>query len=228
MDDYITIIVSFIIGVLSTIFTIKFTLKENDRWSMNQCLEAIATEINYNKTKFILLKKGLETTSHKWMNCKTLSKELYKWNEEILVTEQGKLFIPFKFDAFNFYKSSIFPWLFGIVFDYRLSELYGASKEFSYNVAQSHKNIRQFNENQQFDLIESELKNLDTSFEKYIKAFTKFANCLCYDLEYIDLAKIEKVKFKDWHLLGSSHPAILFSNKRFYKNNIRGSMEENA
>ena len=217
MDDLTSIIVSFIVGVIITIFTITYTLKESDRWRVNQCIESIATEINFNKTKFILIKRDLEETKKQWIDSKTISKQFFNWNDEILITEQGKKFVPFKFDAFNYYKNSGIPWIVGIGLYYRLTELYGASKEFNYDVAESQNKIQQYYDNQKFDLIELEFKKLDEVFEKFVRAFTTFANCLCNDLEYVDFVKIVKANLKDWHLHGSSHPDILFSDTRYYK-----------
>jgi hypothetical protein len=77
MDDFLEIIVSFIVGVLITIFTITYTLKEGDRWRINQCIESVGTEININKTKYILFKKAFDEAKIQWKNEKTLDKKLF-------------------------------------------------------------------------------------------------------------------------------------------------------
>jgi hypothetical protein len=124
---------------------------------------------------------------------------------------------PFKFDAFNYYKSSGIPCLVGWGFDYRLTELYGAFKEYSYNVGQSQEKIRQYSDEKKDNQIEIELKNIENASEKFVNAFKKFTSCFCHELEHVKYVKFGKIKFWNWYLSRIANLEIVFSDRDYYQ-----------
>jgi len=217
MDDLIQIFISVLVGVAITIFTIKYTLMEGDRWRINQCIESVGTEINNNKSKFILFNEDFEKGKLQWNAEKIFDKKMFKWNLEISITEQGAEFGPFKFDAFNYYKNSGIPCLVGIGLDYRLTELYSAFKNYNYTISQSQKKINQLYTEKQFDQIDIELKKIEAVSNDFVQAFTKFANCFCTKLEYVKYVRFGKIKFWNWHLYRTADLNIVFSDRDYYK-----------
>ena len=217
MDDFLQIFISFIVGVVITIITINYTLREGDRWRINQCIKSVGTEINYNKSKFVLFNKDFEKAKSKWNTEKKIDNKLFKWNHEISLTECGAEFGPFKYDAFYYYKSSGIPCLVGIGLDYRLTELYSAFKKYSYTVGQFQKKIHQSDNEGKLDQIDIEFKKIENASNDFIFAFTKFANCFCTKLEYVKYVRFGKIKFWNWHLFRIADLGIVFSDRDYYK-----------
>jgi hypothetical protein len=214
--DWPDIFIGFLVGILSSILVVRYTLKESDRWRVNQCLELLSEEINWNKNKFRLLKETLYTAHTQWHENRTINSELFTWNDEILITEQGPVFRPFKLDAFNFYKNSDIPSFFGISLDYRLTQLYGAEIKFSYDLSQSYLIIKNASKTRDFNKLDLEFTHIAEIFEEYNRSFMRFSNTIARNPEEICLYGVKKAGIIEWHLTGKRGFMglnIIYSNK---------------
>ena len=146
-------------GIIVALFTIRFTLKENDRWRINKCIEYLGNEINWNRNKFVLYKENIESLKPVSLDKNVLS-GIYKWVDEISAVDKGPVYSVFKFDAFNYYQSSDIPTYVGIGFDYMLKEFYSASKRFCFNISFISNRIAEFYTSGNLDPISNEFDRI--------------------------------------------------------------------
>lgn len=211
MIDIISILIAFVSGVVITLFTLPYTINENIRRNVNQCVSNVGEEIRWNRNTVVVYKKHIQKIRNHWKVNREID-NFREWFFSIGVGNSGLFYTALKFDAFNYYKNSNVPSEVGIAFDYILTEFYGKCKEYCFNLDRIQNKIVEYNAICEYELVEKEWEKIDKEFEAFSKAFIKFSNTPSGDLKHIKYCGIKKMSWFEWHILKIKETGIIFKD----------------
>jgi len=221
LDSIISIInqnfMNVLISITTVFLTIGYSFWEQERKRINNCVKLLGQEINWNRKKYAIYKKMIESENEKWVQTKKLG-NISKWIDEISVGEKGSSFILFRFEAFNYYINSDIPSYLGLYFPYKLLEFYASCQKFCFEISDIKNKIKTYQDDKvKPDLIDIELKKMNDAFYEFHNAFSKFTSCF-NDLDEIEYAGTSDISWTSWHFkklgIKETYPDIFFKDIR--------------